>query len=422
MSSPSCSEPQKHHYPEAWNDRQGGPLHRPDFGIGCHHVAEADPGGVVSASLQHIVGGLALAAAASILLAAYAMRAATRARAELSATREALGARTSELATIQAIGREILATVDPERIFAIIERECRKIFDVDFFFIGVLDRDTDEIRISYRGADDGAPRQTQRPMGEGLAAWIVRAKRPLRIDDTAAGAGALPFRPHVIEKDIRSVLAVPLLVGERVVGVMSVQSRRVAAYDDHKLTVLATIGQQAAIGVENARHHAQAMTDSLTRLPLRDVFFRRFEEEYVRAKRYTAAFSILMLDLDGFKEINDRHGHVAGDRYLRAAGAALKARMRAADIACRYGGDEFCILLPETEPAGARQIAERLRQEMAQLFVELEGVSVRTTVSIGVASFPGHDTGEAKGLLLRADSALYQAKRAGRDRVVPFAA
>jgi diguanylate cyclase (GGDEF)-like protein len=224
----------------------------------------------------------------------------------------------------------------------------------------------------------------------------------------------------MVNKDVRSVLAVPLLVGERVVGVLSLQSRRPRAYDEHQLSVLATIAQQAAVAVENAHHYTLATIDSLTGLHLRDYFFRRFEEEYTRVKRYAGAFSILMLDLDGFKEINDHHGHLAGDRYLRALGAAIRTRMRGADLACRYGGDEFCILLPETDLAGARPIAERLRLALARLVVDVEDASLRTTVSIGIASYPEHDTGELKGLLLRADQALYQAKRAGRDRVVPF--
>jgi len=357
-----------------------------------------------------------------LLVAAYALAALARALAGVKSTNDALASRVSELATVHAIGREILATLDPERIFAIVERECRKIFDVDFFFIGIVDRDTNELRISHRSAEEQTPQETLLPPGDGLASWIVREKRPVRIDDASTGAGALPFRPHRIDSAVRSVLAVPLLVGERVVGVLSVQSRRKGAYDDHQMSVLATIAQQAAVAVENAHHYTLATIDSLTGLHLRDYFFRRFEEEYTRAKRYSGTFSILMLDLDGFKEINDRQGHLAGDRYLRAFGAAIKGRMRGADLACRYGGDEFCILLPETDLAGARPIAERLRSAMARLVVDVDDASLQTSVSIGIASYPEHDTGEIKGLLLRADQALYQAKRAGRDRVVPFSA
>jgi diguanylate cyclase (GGDEF)-like protein len=362
-----------------------------------------------------------LSASILIVLAAIALNRLERARAARAADHGALALRHSELATLHAIGRDILATADPERMFAIIERECRKILDVELFFIGVFDRDTNEIRISYRSANDEVPQRTVRPMGDGLASWIVREKRPLRIDDTASGADGVPFRPYIVNESVRSLLAAPLLVGERVLGVVSVQSRRPGAYDDHQLFVLATIAQQAAVAVENARNQKAATIDSLTELPLRDGFFRRFEEEHVRARRYAGAFSILMLDLDGFKEINDRHGHLAGDRYLRALGAAIKVRLRGADIACRYGGDEFCLLLPETDLAGARPIAERLRHALSDLVVDVEGASVRTTVSIGIASYPEHDAGGIKSLLLHADSALYQAKRAGRDRVIAFA-
>jgi diguanylate cyclase (GGDEF)-like protein len=363
-----------------------------------------------------------LCALTLILIAAYALCELARALAGVQSTSDALASRVLELATVHAIGREVLATLDPERIFAIIERECRKLFDVDFVVIGIVDRETNDIRISYRAAHEETPHETLRPLRDGLASWIVREKRPLRIDEAETEASALPFRPHMVDNSIRSVLAAPLLIGERVVGVLSVQSRRPRAYDDHQMSVLATIAQQAAVAVENAHHYTLATIDSLTGLHLRDYFFRRFEEEYIRAKRYSGAFSILMLDLDAFKEINDSQGHLAGDRYLRALGAAIKGRMRGADLACRYGGDEFCILLPETDLAGARPIAERLRQAIARLVVEVDDAALRTTVSIGIASYPEHDTGEIKGLLLRADSALYQAKRAGRDRVVPYAA
>ena len=129
-----------------------------------------------------------------------------------------------------------------------------------------------------------------------------------------------------------------------------------------------------------------------------------------------------MLDLDEFKQINDRHGHLAGDRYLRALGPVLRASLRLADLACRYGGDEFCILLPETDGAGARTIAERIRVAVGDLIVDAEGTPVRTTASIGLAVHPLHDGGDLKALLRAADQALYRAKRLGRDRVVPWAA
>lgn len=363
---------------------------------------------------------IVIATAAAAGVAAYALRAMARARLEVATKRGVLSRRNSELQTLHAIGRELLATQEPERIFAIIERECRKIFDVSFFFVGVLDRDTEDIHISYRSVDDDILRHTLRPMGDDLASWIVRERRPLHLDDASVPAATLPFRPHLVDDRIRSVLAVPLLVGERVIGVLSVQSRKPSVYDDHQLSVLATIAQQAAVAVEIARQHTAATIDPVTHLRLREGFLRRLEEESARAKRYAGTFTILMLDLDGFKSIHDRAGRMAADRYLRAVGALVTARMRGADLACRYGDDEFAILLPEVDLAGGLVMADRLRETLSRLAVEVEGVTLRTTVSIGVASYPMHDAGTIQGLVLRADSALYQAKRAGRDRVLPF--
>ena len=138
--------------------------------------------------------------------------------------------------------------------------------------------------------------------------------------------------------------------------------------------------------------------------------------------RYGGQFALLMLDLDGFKDINDRHGHPAGDLYLRKIAETVREQLRDADLPCRYGGDEFCVLLPETELSGAQVIAERIRDAVAARSIGTEGESLHTTISVGVAAFPDHDSGELKGLLRNADEALYRAKRAGRNCVVPFAA
>jgi diguanylate cyclase (GGDEF)-like protein len=349
-----------------------------------------------------------------LVVAAYALSKLAGALSELKRANDALAARISELATLHAIGRELLATIDPERIVAIVERECRKVFEVDSFLLGIVDRDTNELG----GRDPVAA------VGTALASWILREKRAVHIDDAsgATGGSPSPFRPPLAEGTVGSILAAPLLVGERAVGILALHNRRPHAYDDHELSVLATIAHQAATAVENAHRYTSATIDSMTGLWLRDEFLRRFEDEYVRAKRYAGTFSVLMLDLDGFKDLNERQGHGGGDRYLRELGAVIKSRLRAADVGCRYGGDEMCILLPQTDLDGAGPLAERLRQDVARLVVDVSGVPVRTTASIGIASYPGHDTGAAKGLLLRADQALYKAKRAGRNRVVPFAA
>ena len=350
--------------------------------------------------------GLAVAlAVAALLVAAYAISRLRNALDQVKQGNDALASRLSELQTLHAMGRELLATLDPERIVEIVERECRKIYPVDTFFLGRCGREA-------HGIEGGATA----PLGDPLAAWILRDKRALRIDDAGAAPEGI-LRPPMTHGATGSVIAVPLLIGERAVGVLSVHSARLGAFDDHQLSLLGTIAQQAATALDTADHYAAQTQDALTGLTLRDEFLRRLDDEYVRSRRRPRAFSVLMLDLDGFKDVNERQGHAAGDRYLRELGASIRGRLRASDVGCRYGGDEIGLLLPETEIDGAGRLAERLRQAVARLVVDVDGTPVRATASIGIASFPAHDAGTPKGLLLRAEQAVHKAKRDGRNRV-----
>jgi diguanylate cyclase (GGDEF)-like protein len=254
-----------------------------------------------------------------------------------------------------------------------------------------------------------------------LEKWVAAEKRGMRIGHGQDELTRRGVRHAGGPGNYPSTLAVPLIVEERVVGVLMVQSVLRDAYDEHHLAVLTTIAQQAAVAIENARNYRMATVDSLTGVSLRDYFFQRVKEEHHRASRYSSRFALLMIDLDGFKAINDAFGHQVGDRYLSLLGMEIRTHLRSADIACRYGGDEFCVLLPETGFEGARTIAERLRHAVANLSIELDGESAATTASIGMAIFPEHGADSLASLLKHADQALYRAKRQGKNQVLPFA-
>ncbi len=165
----------------------------------------------------------------------------------------------------------------------------------------------------------------------------------------------------------------------------------------------------------------ESITDHLTGVHNRRYLERRLEEEYERARRYGQPLAVLMLDLDRFKEVNDRHGHRAGDAVLKQFGALCQANIRATDIAARYGGDELVVVAPATEPAQALMLAERLRRAVEQQVVQIDdarnGVAcLRFTASIGVAAVDA-STGGAQALLIAADHALYRAKSDGRNKV-----
>jgi diguanylate cyclase (GGDEF)-like protein len=179
----------------------------------------------------------------------------------------------------------------------------------------------------------------------------------------------------------------------------------------------------AAVGSATARlgkARVDAVTDGLTGLYNQRYFKQRLAEESARAADLGTPLSLLFCDLDDFKGFNDRHGHAAGDRALRAVASTMLRSLRQVDMAARYGGEEFTVILIDTEPAGALDVAERIRGGVAALTPD-HGVAAALSVSIGVASFPAHAT-TVEELLDKADWAMYLAKRHGRDRVMPFSA
>jgi len=160
-------------------------------------------------------------------------------------------------------------------------------------------------------------------------------------------------------------------------------------------------------------------TDELTGLYNKRGFAIAANRLFAQAQRYKRAATVLMIDSDNLKVVNDTHGHAAGDRLLKTIARCIQAELRYTDVPARMGGDEFVVLLPETPTKGAVDVAERIRDAVANSPASVDGVRVESTVSIGVASYPD-DGGSIDSVLARADRAMYQAKQSGRNRVVRF--
>lgn len=158
--------------------------------------------------------------------------------------------------------------------------------------------------------------------------------------------------------------------------------------------------------------------DDLTGLFNRRYYDQKILAEYRRSRRNLSALSLVVVDIDHFKKVNDTHGHIAGDQCLVAVAQQLKQALhRSSDIACRYGGEEFCLILPETEPAGAMAFAEELRHKISQLSVDYQGVMIPLTISCGVSCYQQQEGASPESLFAAADQALYQAKQQGRNQV-----
>jgi diguanylate cyclase (GGDEF)-like protein len=218
------------------------------------------------------------------------------------------------------------------------------------------------------------------------------------------------------------VLCAPLIVDEAVVGLVTLVDPEGGVFDADAPGVVAALAGQGAVAIENARLHRliqkQARSDPLTGLANRREFQDQLAREVERAQRFGMSVGLILLDLDDFKVVNDRYGHLAGDAALRGVAAILRAGVREIDLIARYGGEEFAIVLPHTPPSGAHRLGERLREAVSARPLRLaDSLEATITVSLGVACVP-RDADTPVELVAAADAALYRAKQAGKNRLV----
>ena len=256
--------------------------------------------------------------------------------------------------------------------------------------------------------------------GDTFDHWVMRQAQPLLVEDPA---NDFRFPEGSVEKSDRSIgslIGVPLMTENSMLGVLRVESSSVGHLAVEDLRLVRIIGDLAALGIENNRLYGQmlelSITDDLTKLSVRRYFEKRFDEELARARETGKPLSVLLIDIDRFKQYNDTFGHSAGDKLLQYLALLLAQSKRPGEVAARFGGEEFTWLLPGLTTAESAVRAEEFRRHVESARLELRRSLTRATVSIGAASFP--EDGDKPEVLLRlADERLYRAKDSGRNRV-----
>jgi diguanylate cyclase (GGDEF)-like protein len=322
----------------------------------------------------------------------------------------------ARLGLIVNVGREISGSLSLRYVAESVGKAALTISGFEAERMWIINDERRELNVVHdtnlNHGQTGDPASLQ--LGEGLVGRTGQFGRTLAT--LATGSLATEYR---VGSPI-AALAVPMIVGARIVGVLEPMSVEPRGIDESSLDVLHSLAGQAATAIEAARFHQSAdelsHTDALTHLPNRRRLELDLDMEIARSLRYNRPIACIMLDVDHFKDVNDIHGHQAGDEILSEFGAAFSRSLRETDTAYRYGGEEFCVLLRETDAEAAAVVAERLRVEIANRFAG-NGGSAMVTASLGVAAIP-RDAIDAKTLIAAADRALYAAKAAGRNCVV----
>ena len=319
--------------------------------------------------------------------------------------------RARHLAFLNSISKMAISSEDAEQMMANIVREIQKNFRYDHIGIGIMDYATKDIEIK---AEAGTASQTlgrRIAVGSGVLGKVARTGVSALVQNAGPGqlAGVLP--------ESRAVLCLPISYGETLLGVLNIESRDENAFAPQDVLILNTLADLLATALHNSfvfqKLQQQSITDGLTGIKTRRFFWEALSSEWKRASRSGRPFSVVLVDLDKFKEVNDSLGHLEGDLVLARVGRLLEQKCRQSNVVARYGGDEFIILMPETGIEQAQVLAERLRLWLAtDPMLEEHHI----TGSFGVASFPVHGF-SMEDLIRVADAGMYVSKHAGGNQV-----
>lgn len=326
------------------------------------------------------------------------------------------------LAILTDVVKTANSILEPSKVIELVMEKIRQLIPSEAWSLLMVDEENEELAFEAALGAKGQDLSSYRlKMGEGVAGWVAKKGKPAIVNDTTRDRRFTARYDAWTQFATRSILCAPLVSRGRTIGVLEIINKRDGRFTNADLDLVLTLVEPCAIALENAilfqRTEQLTITDDLTKLFNSRYLNLYLGREIKRCKRHGIPLSIIFLDLDGFKGINDQYGHLAGSGTLTEVGLILADGVRESDILARYGGDEFVAVLPETPASGALVIAERLRRSIEENhFLKSLGLAARISASFGIASYPDHAlTPEA--LIQKADQAMYRVKEREKNGI-----
>jgi diguanylate cyclase (GGDEF)-like protein len=330
--------------------------------------------------------------------------------------------KTKELSYFINVGKALTSTLEFKKVLRVIMGTAQRMVRCQSWSLLLRDEEKDELYFELaKGISLKSVKEVRYKMGDGPVGSVAETGLPLLIPDFSNQKQFRrnEFFPH---QKVESALCVPIISKRKVIGVIQMINRlNRTPFDENDLHLLLKLVDQAALAIERSYLYQKmsdlATTDDLTHLYNFRYLDEVLEIEIRRCQRYHSTVSLIFLDMDHFKLVNDQHGHLMGSQVLIEVSKLLIKSLRDVDIIARYGGDEFVVILPETNVETANRIAHRVRNAIrGHEFLKKEGLIVHLSASFGIAGFPEHAKNKTD-LLRLADQAMYKAKVMGRDKI-----
>ena len=328
-----------------------------------------------------------------------------------------------EVAIFHELGKALTSSLQLDQVLRTIMEKIDEFLRPDNWSLLLLDEAKQELYFELAvGKASQALKDVRIRLGQGIAGWVAQHGEVVIVPDTSKDTRFFGKVDEKTKMETRSIVAVPVKFRDTCLGVIElINCVGPDGFDPRDLKLLEALSDFAAIALENARHvkriHELTIKDDCTSLYNARHMGFILDTEIYRSQRYNYEFSIVFIDLDHFKQVNDTHGHLVGSRLLAEMGDALKTNCRLIDFAFRYGGDEFVILLPQTSKENAIKVARRLHRLIREtVWLTNEGLNIRITPSVGLAAYPA-DSKTKEGLLHLADESMYLVKNTNRDNV-----